>query len=101
MTGRSKHEGWMALHEADGPEFACVVPGRFPGLAEAGDRARVAKVRLTEVFRQAARSRIVTAAHGINRGAIGSSDNGGATRDMGLKAADAMTATVRTECKAY
>ena len=27
-------------------------------------------VRLTEVFRQAARSRIVTSAHGINRGAI-------------------------------
>ena len=27
-------------------------------------------VRLTEVFRQAARSRIVTTAHGINRGAI-------------------------------
>ena len=34
---------------------------------------------------------------------VGSSDNGGAARDMGLKAgdADAMTATVRTECEGY
>ena len=43
MTGRGWYEGWMARHEAGGSAFACVVPGRFRGLAEAGDRARVAK----------------------------------------------------------
>ena len=45
-----------------------VGPGQV--LADIIASGAVPVVRLTEVFRQAARSRIVTAAHGINRGAI-------------------------------
>ena len=43
-------------------------PGQV--LADIIASGAVPVVRLTEVFRQAARSRIVTSAHGINRGAI-------------------------------
>ena len=45
-----------------------VGPGQV--LADVIASGAVPVVRLTEVFRQAARSRIVTSAHGINRGAI-------------------------------
>ncbi len=48
------------------------LPSVGPGqvLADIIASGAVPVVRLTEVFRQAARSRIVTTAHGINRGAI-------------------------------
>ena len=44
MTGSGGHEDRMARHEAGGSAVACVVPGRFPNLAEAGDGPRPAKV---------------------------------------------------------
>ena len=44
--------------------------GRSQVLADIIASGAVPVVRLTEVFRQAARSRIVATAHGINRGAI-------------------------------
>ena len=52
----------------DVDQLPSVGPGQV--LADIIASATVPVVRLTEVFRQAARSRIVTTAHGINRGAI-------------------------------
>ena len=52
----------------DVDQLPSVGPGQV--LADIIASGAVPVVRLTEVFRQAARSRIVTAAHGINRGAI-------------------------------
>ncbi len=52
----------------DVDQLPSVGPGQV--LADIIASGTVPVVRLTEVFRQAARSRIVTAAHGINRGAI-------------------------------
>ena len=49
-------------------QLPSVGPGQV--LADIIASGAVSVVRLTEVFRQAARSRIVTSAHGINRGAI-------------------------------
>ena len=49
-------------------ELPSVGPGQV--LADIIASGAVPVVRLTEVFRQAAQSRIVTTAHGINRGAI-------------------------------
>ena len=49
-------------------QLPSVGPGQV--LADIIVSGAVPVVRLTEVFRQAARSRIVTSAHGINRGAI-------------------------------
>ena len=49
-------------------QLPSVGPGQV--LADIIGSGAVPVVRLTEVFRQAARSRIVTCAHGINRGAI-------------------------------
>ena len=49
-------------------QLPSVGPGQV--LADIIASGAVSVVRLTEVFRQAARSRIVTTAHGINRGAI-------------------------------
>ena len=49
-------------------QLPSVGPGQV--LADIIASGAVPVVRLTEVFRQAARSRIVTSAHGINRGAI-------------------------------
>ena len=49
-------------------QLPSVGPGQV--LADIIASGAVPVVRLTEVFRQAARSRIVTTAHGINRGAI-------------------------------
>ena len=49
-------------------QLPSVGPGQV--LADIIASRAVPVVRLTEVFRQAARSRIVTSAHGINRGAI-------------------------------
>ncbi len=49
-------------------QLPSVGPGQV--LADMIASSVVAVVRLTEVFRQAARSRIVTNAHGINRGAV-------------------------------
>ena len=49
-------------------QLRSVDPGQV--LADIIASGAVPVVRLTEVFRQAARSRIVTSAHGINRGAI-------------------------------
>ena len=52
----------------DVDQLPSVGPGQV--LADVIVSGAVPVVRLTEVFRQAARSRIVTVAHGINRGAI-------------------------------
>ena len=52
----------------DVDQLPSVGPGQV--LADMIASGAVPVVRLTEVFRQSARSRIVTAAHGINRGAI-------------------------------
>ena len=52
----------------DVDQLPSVGPGQL--LADIIASGAVPVARLTEVFRQAARSRIVTAAHGINRGAI-------------------------------
>ena len=52
----------------DTDQLPSVGPGQV--LADMIASGTVPVVRLTEVFRQAARSRIVTTAHGINRGAI-------------------------------
>ena len=52
----------------DVDQLPSVGPGQV--LADIIASGTVPVVRLTEVFRQAARSRIVTSAHGINRGAI-------------------------------
>ena len=52
----------------DVDQLPSVGPGQV--LADIIVSGTVPVVRLTEVFRQAARSRIVTSAHGINRGAI-------------------------------
>ena len=52
----------------DVDQLPSVGPGQV--LADIIASGAVRVVRLTEVFRQAARSRIVTTAHGINRGAI-------------------------------
>ena len=52
----------------DVDQLPSVGPGQV--LADVIASGAVPVVRLTEVFRQAARSRIVTTAHGINRGAI-------------------------------
>ena len=49
-------------------QLPSVGPGQV--LADMIGSNAIPVVRLTEVFRQAARSRIVTSAHGINRGAI-------------------------------
>ena len=43
MTGRGRHEGWIAPHEGGGSEFSCVAPYGFRGLAGASDRARPMK----------------------------------------------------------
>ena len=47
MTGGGRHEGSIARHEGGGSVFSCVVTDRFRDLAEAGDRARRAKVVLS------------------------------------------------------
>ena len=47
MTGRGRHEGWIARHGGGGSEFPCVLPYRFRGLAGAGDGARPVKELLT------------------------------------------------------
>ena len=52
----------------DVDQLPSVGPGQV--LADIITSGAVPMVRLTEVFRQAARSRIVTSAHGINRGTI-------------------------------
>ena len=49
-------------------QLPSVGPGQVLASIIASDAVSV--VRLTEIFRQAARSRIVTSAHGINRGSI-------------------------------
>ena len=61
-------DGSALLIVGDVDQLPSVGPGQV--LADIIASGAVPVVRLTEVFRQAARSRIVTAAHGINRGAI-------------------------------
>jgi hypothetical protein len=56
------------------------------GAADVIDSGRVAVARLTEVFRQAAESRIVTGAHRINADPVGARDDpalGGLAEDLG------------------
>ena len=61
-------DGAALLVVGDVGQLPSVGPGQV--LADIIASGTVPIVRLTEVFRQAARSRIVTTAHGINRGAI-------------------------------
>ena len=61
-------DGAALLIVGDVDQLPSVGPGQV--LADIIASNAVPVVRLTEVFRQAARSRIVTTAHGINRGAI-------------------------------
>ena len=61
-------DGSALLIVGDVDQLPSVGPGQV--LADIIASGAVPVVRLTEVFRQAARSRIVTTAHGINRGAI-------------------------------
>ena len=61
-------DGAALLIVGDVDQLPSVGPGQV--LADIIASGSVPVVRLTEVFRQAARSRIVTVAHGINRGAI-------------------------------
>ena len=61
-------DGAALLIVGDVDQLPSVGPGQV--LADIIASGAVPVVRLTEVFRQAARSRIVTVAHGINRGAI-------------------------------
>ena len=61
-------DGTALLIVGDVDQLPSVGPGQV--LADIIASGAVPVVRLTEVFRQAAQSRIVTTAHGINRGAI-------------------------------
>ena len=61
-------DGTALLIVGDVDQLSSVGPGQV--LADIIASGAVPVVRLTEVFRQAARSRIVTTAHGINRSAI-------------------------------
>ena len=61
-------DGAALLVVGDVDQLPSVGPGQV--LADLIASGTVPVARLTEVFRQATRSRIVTAAHGINRGAI-------------------------------
>ena len=61
-------DGAALLIVGDVDQLPSVGPGQV--LADIIASGAVRVVRLTEVFRQAARSRIVTTAHGINRGVI-------------------------------
>ena len=61
-------DGAALLIVGDVDQLPSVGPGQV--LADIIASGAVPVVRLTEVFRQAAQSRIVTTAHGINRGAI-------------------------------
>ena len=61
-------DGAALLIVDDVDQLPSVGPGQL--LADIIATGAVPVVRLTEVFRQAAQSRIVTTAHGINRGAI-------------------------------
>ena len=60
--------GAALLIVGDVDQLSSVGPGQV--LADIIASGAIPVVRLTEVFRQAAQSRIVTCAHGINRGAI-------------------------------
>ena len=73
LAPSARHEGGRRPAQAQSRVRSTVqLPSVGPGqvLADVIASGAVPVVRLTEVFRQAARSRIVTSAHGINRGAI-------------------------------
>ncbi len=64
----------------DVDQLPSVGPGRV--LADLIDSGAVPVARLTEIFRQAAASRIITAAHAINRGHLPDLEPGGADSDF-------------------
>jgi len=70
----------------DVDQLPSVGPGQF--LGDLIDSGAVPVVRLTEVFRQAASSRIVRSAHQINRGIVPSLPEKGETSDFYFIAAD-------------
>ena len=70
----------------DVDQLPSVGPGQF--LSDLIDSGAVPVVRLTEVFRQAASSRIVRSAHQINRGVFPSLPEKGADSDFYLVAAE-------------
>lgn len=64
----------------DVDQLPSVGPGRI--LADLIDSGAVPVARLTEIFRQAAESQIITAAHAINSGRLPDLDTGGADADF-------------------
>jgi exodeoxyribonuclease V alpha subunit len=70
----------------DVDQLPSVGPGQF--LSDLIDSGAVPVVRLTEVFRQAANSRIVRSAHQINQGVFPGLPNRGETSDFYLVAAE-------------
>ena len=70
----------------DVDQLPSVGPGQF--LSDLIDSGAVSVIRLTEVFRQAATSRIVRSAHQINRGVFPSLPEKGETSDFYLVAAE-------------
>ena len=68
LTVADPPDGTALLVVGDVDQLPSVGPGQV--LADIIASGAVPVVRLTELFRQAARSRIITTAHGINRGAI-------------------------------
>ena len=79
-------DGAALLIVGDVDQLPSVGPGQV--LADIIASGAVPVVRLTEVFRQAARSRIVTTAHGINRGAIPDLSRPGGESDFYVLAAE-------------
>ncbi|HCZ15231.1 MAG TPA: ATP-dependent RecD-like DNA helicase [Accumulibacter sp.] len=78
----------------DVDQLPSVGPGQF--LADLIDSGAVPVIRLTEVFRQAASSRIVRSAHQINHGIFPSLPAKGEASDFYLIAADEPEAIART-----
>jgi exodeoxyribonuclease V alpha subunit len=78
----------------DVDQLPSVGPGQF--LTDLIDSGVVPVIRLTEVFRQAATSRIVRSAHQINRGVFPSLPEKGETSDFYLVAAEEPEAIAQT-----
>ncbi|MEF8723452.1 MAG: ATP-dependent RecD-like DNA helicase [Candidatus Accumulibacter delftensis] len=78
----------------DVDQLPSVGPGQF--LTDLIDSGAVPVIRLTEVFRQAATSRIVRSAHQINRGVFPSLPEKGETSDFYLVAAEEPEAIAQT-----
>ncbi|MBV8450974.1 MAG: AAA family ATPase, partial [Deltaproteobacteria bacterium] len=78
LKGLAPGAGLLLVGDAD--QLPSVGPGRI--LADIIDSGAVPVARLTEVFRQAAQSRIVVNAHRVNRGQMPELDNAGDETDF-------------------